>query len=103
MEFAGGGKRGFLPEAGKMKDAERTCGAAADGWYDGLTHNDWMSKGGKRMLAAIGRCANKLGQTVVKMRAIFFDLVLLSLEKSVMLSHPEKTKKMSVRGASSYE
>lgn len=39
VEFASGFQRSFLPEAGKMKDAQRTFSAAADGWYDALIHS----------------------------------------------------------------
>ncbi len=34
VELASGGERSFLPEARKMQDSQRTCGAAADGGYD---------------------------------------------------------------------
>ncbi len=34
MEFAGSFERSFLPETRKVKNTERTSGAAADGRYD---------------------------------------------------------------------
>jgi hypothetical protein len=49
VEFACGSQRGFLPETGKMKNAQRTCGAAADGRYDCLTHNGIVRTQGSSM------------------------------------------------------
>jgi hypothetical protein len=55
------------------------------------------------ILSEIRKCANKLGPRQGKLRAIFFDLVLLLTEKSVMLSYPIPTKATLVQGARSYE
>jgi hypothetical protein len=40
VQLASGGQRGFLPEAGKMKNTEGTGGAGTDERND-LTH-DWI-------------------------------------------------------------
>ena len=39
MKFAGSLERGFLPETGKVKNAEWASGAAADGGYDRIAHS----------------------------------------------------------------